>query len=275
MKTFIVPTDFSETALNAAKFAIGLAANIPDCEVILYNVADDIRNSMVDAAIKANVISRQDLIITVLEKLQASLQENSTVKMRCIAEHGSLIKNLPMLVEKEAADLIVMGINGATRLKQVLMGSNTINIISETNCPVLIVPPMAIFNGIKNVLLSSDFKSVSATMPFQAIDKILGMLKPEALHIVNVDSEHYVELKDEYKREKIVMDKMFEDYKPDYAFLRFYDLEEGIDQYAKDKDIDMLITIPRKHSFLSKIFKTSYTRELAFHTSVPLLAVHN
>lgn len=274
MKTFIVPTDFSETALNAAKFAVELAATIPDSEVILYNVSDDIKNSTVDAAVKANVISRHDLIVTVLEKLQTTLQETANVKMRCLAEQGSLMKCLPMLVEKEAADMIVMGINGATRLKQIFMGSNTINIINETNCPVLIVPPMATFNGIKSVLLASDFQNVSSTIPFAEIDKVLGMIKPQ-LHIVNVDSEHYVELKEEYKREKVVMDKMFESYKPEYAFLRFYDLEEGIDQYAKDKKIDMLITIPRKHSFLSKIFKTSYTRELAFHTNVPLLAVHN
>ncbi len=57
--------------------------------------------------------------------------------------------------------------------------------------------------------------------------------------------------------------------------MRFYDFEEGIDTYVNDMKINMIITIPRKHSFLAKIFKTSHTRELAFHTNVPLLAVHN
>lgn len=274
MKTFIVPTDFSETAMNAARFAVQMAAGVENSELILYNVFDDIKSSTVDAAIKANVISRHELMITILEKMKLSLLETATVRIRVAAESGDLMKNLPVFAETEKADMIVMGINGASRLGQVLMGSNAINIISETTCPVLIVPPAATFQGIKNVLLASDFKNVGETIPAPVITRVLNMFKPQ-LHIANVDQEHYVELTAEYKMEKEKMDDMFGSFDPQYAFMRFFDFEEGIDTYVNDMKINMIITIPRKHSFLAKIFKTSHTRELAFHTNVPLLAVHN
>lgn len=274
MKTFIVPTDFSETALNAARFAVQMAAGVANSEVILYNVFDDIKSSTVDAAVKSHVISRHELVITILEKMKASLAEVAVVRMRVVAESGDLIKNLPAFAESEKADMIVMGINGASRVKQIFMGSNAINIISETTCPVLIVPPAAIFHGLKNILLSSDFKNVDETIPGAVINRILNMFQPK-LHIANVDQEHFVELTEEYKKEKVKMDALFGSFQPEYAFLRFYDFEEGIDTYVNDKQINMIITVPRKHSFLAKIFKTSHTRELAFHTSVPLLAVHN
>ena len=274
MKTFIVPTDFSETALNAAKFAVQMAAGVENAEVILYNVFDDIKSSTVDAAVKANVISRHELMIAILEKMQVALYELAPVRMRIAAEPGELMKNLPAFAEAEKADMIVMGINGASRLAQVFMGSNAINIISETNCPVLIVPPEASFHGMKKILLASDFKNVSESIPASSITRVLNMFKPE-LHIANVDQEHYVELTEDYKKEKEKLDEMFAAFEPNYAFLRFYDFEEGIDTYVKDMDINMIITVPRKHSFLAKVFKTSHTRELAFHTNVPLLAVHN
>ncbi|MES2774681.1 MAG: universal stress protein [Bacteroidota bacterium] len=274
MKTFIVPTDFSETALNAARFAVQMAAGVANSEVILYNVFDDIKSSTVEAAVKSNVISRQELMMTILEKMQEQLSELAPVRIRVAAEAGELMKNLPVFAETEKADMIVMGINGASRLSQVFMGSNAINIISETTCPVLIVPPVATFEGMKKILLASDFKNVAETIPAAVITRLLNMFMPE-LHIMNVDQEHYVELTEDYKKEKEQMDTMFGTFKPEYAFLRFYDFEEGIDTYANDKNINMIITVPRKHSFLAKIFKTSHTRELAFHTSVPLLAVHN
>lgn len=274
MKTFIVPTDFSETALNAAKFAVQMAAGVENAEVILYNVFDDIKGSTVDAAVKANVVSRHEIIMGILEKMQVMLFEVAPVRIRVAAEPGDLMKNLPVFAEVENADMIVMGINGASRLQQVLMGSNALNIIHETNCPVLIVPPSATFEGMKKVMLSSDFNDVEETIPETTIKKVLDMLKAE-LHIVNVDKDHYVELTEEYKAEKAKMDAMFGSYNPEYAFLRFYDFEEGIDTYVNDKNINMIITVPRKHSFLSKIFKTSHTRKLTFHTGVPLLAVHN
>jgi len=274
MKTFIVPTDFSETALNAARFAVQMAAGVENSEVILYNVFDDIKSGTVEAAVKSNVISRQELMTVILEKMKSSLLELAPVRMRVIAESGNLMKSLPALAEAEKADMIVMGINGASRVSQVFMGSNAINIISETTCPVLIVPPAASFEGMKNILLASDFKNVEETIPAAVINKILSMFQPK-LHIANVDEEHYVELTEEYKKEKVKMDTMFGAFNPDYAFMRFYDFEEGIDTYVNDMKINMIITIPRKHSFLAKIFKTSNTRELAFHTRVPLLAVHN
>ncbi len=40
MKKFLVPTDFSDTAKNAARYAVELAANDPNTTIILYNIFD-------------------------------------------------------------------------------------------------------------------------------------------------------------------------------------------------------------------------------------------
>ena len=42
MKKIIVPIDFSDTSVNAAKYAIELAKNIPDAHIILYHVYSSI-----------------------------------------------------------------------------------------------------------------------------------------------------------------------------------------------------------------------------------------
>ncbi len=38
MKKFLVPIDFSETSVNAAKYAVALTKDIPDAHITLYHV---------------------------------------------------------------------------------------------------------------------------------------------------------------------------------------------------------------------------------------------
>src|SRR5438128_2415887 len=78
----------------------------------------------------------------------------------------------------------------------------------ESVCPVLIIPPDAKYRAIKNVVLASDFKEVDTTIPVAPVRATLDLFKP-TLHIVNVDSEHYVELTDEYKAERKKLENMF------------------------------------------------------------------
>jgi nucleotide-binding universal stress UspA family protein len=49
---------------------------------------------------------------------------------------------------------------------------------------------------------------------------------------------------------------------------------DAVNQFVEDKEIDLIITVPKKHSFLSNIFRSSYTKKLAYHSHVPIIAVH-
>ena len=98
----------------------------------------------------------------------------------------------------------------------------------------MIIPPKAEFNGIKNVLFTSDFKDVSRSTPFESLRKILDVFKPN-LNILNVDSEHYIELTDEFKIERTAMEEKLNTYNPEFAFLRAYDFLDGINSFVEAK----------------------------------------
>jgi hypothetical protein len=67
---------------------------------------------------------------------------------------------------------------------------------------------------------------------------------------------------------------MFGDYDPDYYFLGMNDFFEAIERFIEDKKIDILITIPRQYSYLSRFLKERHTKKLAYHTHIPILAAH-
>ena len=119
----------------------------------------------------------------------------------------------------------------------------------------------------------TDFKNVETTIPIESVKKVLDLFHP-TLHIVNVDSEHYVELTQEYKDERKKLHEKLSEYNPEYYFIRLYDFMEAINQFVDDKNIDMIITVPKNQSFFANLFKTTHTSKLAYHSHVPIVAVH-
>jgi nucleotide-binding universal stress UspA family protein len=274
MKKFLVPTDFSDTSKNAARFAVQATSQIPGAVIILYHVYDKISAGSDGTPLNESDNDKQIVLRTALQSLKEELGALSPVTIEFDAEEGgSLIDTMKKYVRHNAIDMIIMGITGATRLEQIFMGSNSLNMVREAVCPVIIVPPNAKYTQIKNVLFASDFKNVDSTTPKAQLKAVLDLFKPD-LHIVNVDDEHYVELTEEYKVQRNKLEKMFIEYNPQFYFIRFYDFLDAISSFTNDRNIDLILTVPRKHGFLSNFFKTSHTKKLAYHSHVPIVAVH-
>jgi nucleotide-binding universal stress UspA family protein len=259
MNTVIVPVDFSETSLNAARYAAKLLTGHYGVNMILHHVYE-----------KSQTVQAQDK----LEKLRDELIGIGIVKITVLAEEGGdFITELEKLARHQQADLIIMGITGRSAIGQTFIGSNTLKIVDHKVCPVLIVPPDAVFREVKNVLLTSDFKNVASSTPSVPIRKILKTFQPN-LHVINVDSEHYVALTEEYQEQRAQLKEMFKEFNTEFYFLGLYDVDEAINQFAHDKDVDFIIVIHKEHSLLSRLFVKSHTKKLAYHSSVPVLALH-
>ena len=260
MKTVIIPVDFSETSLNAARYAGEMLSGKSDANIILYNMfsSDD----------------EFEPAGNYLESLKSELFSKRNKSIECIREKGEdLIDCLEKLAYQKRSTLIVMGIAGKSSLQQAMIGSNTLKIVTRDVCPVLIVPPQAKYKGIKNVALASDFKEVKATTPVIYLKAVLDFFKPN-LHIVNVNSEIHVALNEELKKERNWLKEQFSEYNPEFYFITTFDFHETIEQFVQDNNIDIVITVPRNQSFYDSVFKTSATKKLAFLSTIPVLAAH-
>lgn len=274
MRKFLVPTDFSETSKNAARYAVELASAIPDSMIVLYNAFDKVSYGSDGSPLSEDENDRRTILEQALKNMEIELHTISNIKIEYVAEVGTnLVENMAKYVKYYGISAVIMGITGATRLEQIFIGSNTLNFVNEGVCPVLIIPPNAKFEKIENVMFISDFKNVEYTTPITSIKNILNIFNP-TLHIVNVDSEHYVELTDEYRRERNKLESLFAEYSPQFSFIRLYDFLDAINSFASDRDIDLIITVPRKHSVISGLFRTSHTKKLVYHSHIPILAVH-
>lgn len=260
MKTIIIPVDFSEVSLNAARYAAQMLIGKDDAKIILYHMFKESGESRISGEY--------------LESLKVELLAKGNKNIDCIKEQGEdFIDSLERLAFQKTASLIVMGITGKSAIYNFFIGSNTLKMIERNVCPVFIVPPESTFTKIGNVALTCDFNNVKSSTPTLFIKTVLEFFNPR-LHIVNVNSEHYVSITEEFQEKRNQLKEMFKEYNPDFYFLGMYDYYDAIEKFVKDKNIDLIITIPRYHSFFNLIFNKSHTKKLAMHSSVPLLAAH-
>ncbi len=260
MHRVIVPVDFSDTALNAARFVAKMLAGRKNALAILYHNHKDPLD--------------YEMCLNYLESLKMELHHKGDAQVECIIEMGGdLIDNVTRLAHSRTATLIAMGITGRTVMGQKLIGSNTLKMVDKSIIPVLIIPADAGYNGINNVAFASDFKDVENTTPTAFITSVLDMFHPK-LHIVNVDPEHYVSITDSCKAEKEKLEAMFSKYQAEFYFIGMNNFFDAMDNFVKDYKIDMLLTVPRFHGSSTNLFKTTHTKRLAYHSNIPLMAAH-
>jgi len=274
MKKFLVPTDFSETSKNAAKYAAQMAAGIPGAKVILINISDKFTAGSDGSPLTETKRDRRIILQQALAHVADEMRSLANVEIEFAIEEGSsLVETLDRYVRHQGIHMIIMGITGASRLEQLFIGSNTLDMVDAGVCPVMIIPPDAQYHPIKNVLFASDFKDVETTVPAVPVKSVLDLFKA-SLHIVNVDSEHYVDITDEYKAQRVKLESILGTYQPEFYFIRQYDFLDAVSQFTQDKNIDVIVTVPKEHSFLVGLFKISHTKKLAYHSHVPIIAIH-
>lgn len=260
MKTIIVPVDFSETSINAARYSTKLLTGHYGVTMVLFHFCENEKE--IPAATQN------------LEVLRNILRDTGIVKTEILAVTGpGFIHELDRMSREVEADLIIMGITGRSPIGQSLIGSNTLKMVEKKTCPVLIIPASGSYKEIKEVMLTSDFHNVEYSIPAQQIKNVLSRFRPN-LQVMNTNEEHYVSITDEYKTEKEKLAALFAEFNPQFYFLSLPDVQDAIYQFAQDKNIDLIIIVHRESTLFSRLFAKSNTKKLAYYSTVPVLAVH-
>lgn len=152
------------------------------------------------------------------------------------------------------------------------MGSNSISVISKVDTPVFVIPPGVRFHAFKKVGLATDLEAVVESTPVSKIKEVVQFFNAE-LHVLNVDynRRHFTPTT---PGETLNMDSLLAGLNPVYDFIENKNIDEGLNEFAEKNNLDLLITLPKKHSMLERFFEKSTTRELIHETHIPIMCVH-
>jgi nucleotide-binding universal stress UspA family protein len=274
MKTIIIPTDFSPAALNATNYAADLALEI-HAEILLLHVYQ-IPVAVTDTPLP--LLDLDELKQVAEDKLEkhkkdlAHITSNGlTISTRAIL--GNMAAELEELCREVQPFAIVMGTTGHSSLERTLFGSNTLSAIKHLTWPVICVPMGKEYGlGIKKIGLACDFREVAETTPIAVIRSFVKELKAE-LHVLNVDKGTQ-EKKSVTEPQIAFLETALSEANPIFHFIQHTDIEDGINEFAEKNNLDVIITIPKKHRLLESLFRKSATKRLVFESHIPVMCIH-
>lgn len=273
MKTIVIPTDFSPIAENAMRYGLEMAQAI-NADILLFHVytvpvavgeVPMVMISVDDVERDANAKLRA--LKTVAERIT-----NGKVIVNIQSKLGNVVDDLEELCLETRPFAVVMGSKGMSGLERAIFGSTTLIAIKHLTTPVIAVPPDKVFTGMTRIGLACDFKNVQETMPAATIKDMVKQFNAE-LHVLNVDSKQDHDDKDKIA-EKSMLHTLLDDVQPNYHYIENDDIETGINEFARANNLDLIISIPKKHTWLSSLFSKGSTKQLVFQSDVPVMCVH-
>jgi nucleotide-binding universal stress UspA family protein len=267
IKTILVPTDFSKPSKVAVLYAARLAQKI-NAEITLLAVINI--NTATDAILDWKKIE-QDLVDTAqqnAEQLIMEIKEEVELKIEYRSIMGFPFEEMvEHTVINDGFDLIVMGTKGATGLKKVLIGSNAAAVVDNSSVPVLVIPPNTEWSTIKQIVYATDMDSINEEVKPIAVFAGIFNAAITILHVLPEDSSKKIDGK------SLAADliKITNYKKISFHVSRNNSIADEVDTFVVDQKADMLAMVTHKLDFYEKLFGKSVTRQLAFHTRIPLL----
>ena len=276
MRRILLPTDFSENALNAIRYAVQLFRN-SSCEFYLlhtytpaaYNVgtmADSYSALELQKAAKESAQHSMDD----LEELIREEFKNENHQFVKVVTFNLLIHEIQDLVEKKGIDLIIMGTQGATGAQEIFLGTHTMYTIKKVKCPVIAVPSGFGYEQPKEILFATDYR-VNTTNPFLSLIREICDLQMARLNILNA---YYGEpLDNEQKQVKAYLDAFFKDNAHLFHIAENTDVVGAIEKFQSKYKINMLVMVHNRHNFFENLIFKPVINELVYHTKVPFLVI--
>ena len=274
MKTVLVPVDFSKASLNAASYALDFAHAINASMTLLHVYQLPPAFSEIPASAREIADTMNDA-----EKKMKEWEDEFTrkgsgkIKIYTAFRQGYITTIIEEYCSEVNPYAVVMGAHGANALERFLFGSNTLHALKHLSWPLIIVPKDAKFTSISKIGLACDLRDVLTTIHAGKIKKLVNDFHAE-LHILHVNTHKYKSVSDKEIEGTEWIRDMFLDMKPAFHFLSNEYLEEGVNEFAEKIKPDLLIVIPKHYGLIEQIVHKSHAKEMALHTHMPLLSIH-
>jgi nucleotide-binding universal stress UspA family protein len=279
MKTILIPTDFSTTALNAAKYISAMCKKTETERLILYHSYEIVHP---DTILLTDILEpppsqlgelENEAIrkLDILKKTLSPLVNDGTV-IEYITNDLPLIEGIDEIIINEKIDLVTVGISGTGNDGKNVIGSNTLQIMKECKTSLLIVPSAATFNGIKQSMLAVDLHDIAGTIPVAQLKELLLKLSSK-LVVVNVE-HHETMGADTLMKKETILHHLLNDLNPEYDYPDNKNKAEGLLMFAEKQNINLIIVVHRKYGLVEQLFHSSITKKLAIKTSTPLIILH-
>ncbi len=269
----LIPTDFSTVANNALQYAIQLAKKTNASIHLLHvNNIPIMDASFPNEVYQTYTAEIEDFAKNSFENLENLYLNKSNLQFDKHTAYGFVNDEIQEFAKNNDIDLIVLGTTGASGIQEILIGSNAASVVAKAEIPVLVIPPTSTFADIKKIVYASDFNEPE----FPSVSRLaffanLYEAEVNVLHIKSFadnlfDAEHNFFSRNkenvEVNRWKIVKLPEGES------------IIDSINNFVETEHPNLIVMAKHNRSFFDRLFHRSLSKQMAYHTKIPLLVLN-
>lgn len=271
MKKILVPCDFSQQAVNAFRFALDILQQSKG-EVHLLNVVE---LPIMHDTVLMPVLSFEEQLLKELsqkaEKQFEKLKEKYAQpgqKVKSVVKFGATSQMILDYIEQVNIDLVVMGTEGASGAKELLIGSNTEKIVRRSAVPVLAIKKYMKASSIKNIVFPNTLGQDQEDLTLKV--KALQSFFKARLHIV------FINTPSNFTRDVTTLQRLKDFAKrfmlKDFTVNVFNDVyeESGIINFTQVMKADMIVMGTHGRKGLGHILSGSVAEDVVNHVDCPI-----
>lgn len=275
MTRILLPTDFSENSLTAIRYGLTLYQDIK-CTFYLLNCymppvyyTEYLMGSPAQIGL-GDIVKENSM--NDLKDLKKKLLKDFENPLHTFITHSALnvlSSEVTRTVEAEDIDIVIMGTQGATGAKEILFGTNTVHVIKNAKCPVLVIPSGFDYEVPEQILFPNDFEIELDKNSLSQLLKIVNthVSQVNVMHVFTGEELNPVQQKNKEKLAKILTKNAL------FHEVSSNEIIAAINEFQVKQKINMLVMVQNKHTFLERLFIEPIIKKISFHVTIPLLVI--
>lgn len=278
MNNILVLTDFSKNSWNALFTGLKLYEKA-DTNFYILNCFEPKFDSLLGdkskerlAVIYESLSKYSNSQLAEIERYLSKNHQNKKHQIKTISIGEDILSALDLFTKENEVDLVVMGTRGATKSREVFMGSNTVKVIRKfKKCPILAVPEDHDFKSLSKILFPTDF-SHSFNLDQMSFLSQLAEQWGSEIHLFQVSQE--LQLTQDQRKNKQELELFFGSLPMQYHSTELkVSIKEAISRGVKATKADMIALIYYSHTIVEKLTREPVVKKMAFTSPVPLLVL--
>ena len=275
MTRILLPTDFSENSLTAIRYGLTLYKDLKCSFFLLNSYMPPVYHTEYlmgsPAQIGLGDIVQQNSQDN-LENLKKKLEKEFENPLHTFTTHSALnvlSSEVARTVEAEGLDVIIMGTQGATGAKEILLGTNTVHVIKNSKCPVLVIPSGFEYEVPEQILFPNDFEVSLNKESLASLLKIVNshVSQVNVMHVYTGNELTIVQKKNKEQLANVLSENGF------FHEVKSNEIITAINEFQIKQKINLLVMVQNKHTFLERLFIEPVIKKIGFHVTVPFLVI--
>lgn len=278
MRNIIIPTDFSENAFNALRYACQLFKYersdiylLHCCQHTLEEPLDQEQGASVTAQRTDTKTERKRALTELLERIRAYAPNPNHTYITHLTQ-GMLPDEINDLVDQLNADVIVMGTRGQTNDRSLTFGSNTMQTFRYVKCPVLAVPENFSYTQPKHILFPNNLMKPIRRRELKLLQE-LGKSFRSTVHLLYVNALEPLSHRQEDNLH--FLRRSLEGLELTRETVAGADIYEAIRIFQKSNPINLMVMVNQRHRHQEDMLGPSTVDRLGLTTEVPFLVLQN